>query len=62
MAIYRLSDAFAHNALAKVLGLGEKHYSEGRQPTSQWMTRVAAGDTALTGNTHWSRGDAVATR
>ncbi|WP_405066904.1 DUF4263 domain-containing protein [Kribbella sp. NBC_01510] len=48
MAIHRVKDALTHNALAEVLDLDEKHYSEGRHPTTKWMTKIAAGDTALT--------------
>ena len=42
-AIRRVKQAFVHNDLREVLELGEAHYSEGRYPTSKWMTRVAAG-------------------
>lgn len=46
-AIRRVRKAFVHNDLAKILGLDPTHYAEGRHPTSQWITRVAADDEPL---------------
>ena len=42
-AIRRVRHAFVHNELAEVLGLDEARYSEGRHPTSRWITQVTAG-------------------
>ncbi len=45
--IRRVRRAFVHNDLAPVLGVDSINYSLGRHPTSQWMTRVAAGEHPL---------------
>ena len=47
-AIRRVKETYVHNEMADVLNLGHKAYSLGRHPTSQWMTRVSAGDNPLT--------------
>lgn len=46
-AILRVKRAFAHNALAEVLGLEPTKYSSGRNPASRLVAHAAAGDEPL---------------
>lgn len=46
-AIRRVKQIYTHNALAPVLGVKPRQLALGHLPTSQWMTKVAAGEKPL---------------
>lgn len=47
LGIRRVKETHVHNDLAPDLGLGPRKLTLGRHPTSQWMTKVAAGEVPL---------------